>query len=184
MAREGQAQLAVYVKQPVMDGLRNYIKGSGSTLTAAIEKAIGLLLAGDTDRPVAPNAAIGNLADWANLEARVTQLEAAVQAGGLAGQALVKAPFKADADESATPVLTDCQVGQAAKKGTGGNGTRSAPQPSEVQTVMAALAASGLGPAAIAAELAKRGFTRRDGGLIHRSDQRIRKAMAQCRPMD
>ena len=46
MAREGQAQLAVYVKQPVMDGLRNYIKGSGSTLTAAIEKAIGLLLAG------------------------------------------------------------------------------------------------------------------------------------------
>ena len=169
-----------------MDGLRDYVRRSGSTITAAVERAVGLLLA---DTPVAPVDELAALsarieALEAAVQARIEALEAAVQAGVRAGQASVKSPFKTNADESATPVLTDCQVGQAAKKGTGGNGTRSAPQPSEVQTVMAALAASGLGPAAIAAELAKRGFTRRDGGLIHRSDQRIRKAMAQCRQGD
>lgn len=169
MARGGQAQLAVYVKQPVMDGLREYVRRSGSTITAAVERAVGLLLAGT---PVAP------VDELAALSARIEALEAVVQAGGLAGQAPVKAPIQAEADESATPVLAGMQ---AAKRGTK---KRTAPQPSEVQTVMAALAASGLGPAAMAAELAKRGFTRRDGGLIHRSDQRIRKAMARCRQMD
>ena len=166
-----------------MDGLRDYVRRSGSTITAAVERAVGLLLA---DTPVAPVDELAALsarieALEAAVQARIEALEAAVQAGVRAGQASVKSPFKTNADESATPVLADCQGGQAAKKGTK---KRTAPQPSEVQTVMAALAASGLGPAAIAAELAKRGFTRRDGGLIHRSDQRIRKAMAQCRQGD
>lgn len=153
MAREGQAQLAVYVKQPVMDGLRDYVRQAGGTLTAAVERAVGLLLAGT---PVAP------VDELAALSARIEALEAVVQAG---------VPAKAEAPITAAGVEAGCANTPRGRK------ARSTQPPSEVQLAIAELASTGMSQAAIAAELAKRGFTTAAGGAIRKGDSRICKAV-------
>ena len=93
MGRPGKEQLTVFLKRASMDGLREFAKREVLTTTAAVERAIGLLLGEVSIDPTDDRLA--------KVEAQVALLRAMV--AGQAEREVVEESPKMDAPSEAAP---------------------------------------------------------------------------------
>lgn len=154
MARVGQAQLAVWISVECMARLKSLAAQSGDPIRVVIEQALAAYKPGAIDAPVDR---------LTSMEARIAALESRQGTSSLASLDLDIAAVDLDiaADE-----VSSIELGKLDKLET-----------DEVAGLISTLAAQGLTPSGIAAELNRRGFLTANGARFQRGNSRIMRAV-------